>query len=275
MEYLHLQLNSVRIKDFFMSFVKVLGAYGGKSINKSLTSFLITENIVIDAGNLITPLGEKAKYIDHIFLSHSHLDHIIDIFFLIDNFYEYRKKPIKIYGLKDTLNSIKEHLLNWNIWPDFSEIELMNTALKSIELIEIEVNQIYRVNGFEFKPIKTNHTTGSCGYVIKNSSNNLIFITSDTYTSENIINELNKNLAIKTLLIEISFPSRFDKLAKDSKHLTPQLLKDELEKINRDDIDIYINHIKPNYEQEIKEEFYNYKLKDKIKFLYDDFIIEY
>lgn len=258
-----------------MSFVKVLGAYGGKSINKSLTSFLINKNIVVDAGNLINPLGDEAKYIDHILLTHSHLDHIIDIFFLIDNFYEYRRMPIKIYGLKETLVSIKTHLLNWNIWPDFSEIELMNTDLKSIELIEIEINKTYSITGFEFKPIKTNHTNGSCGYVIKDISNKSIFITADTYISDEIINELNSNSSIKNLIIEISFPSRLPKLAEDSKHLTPQLLKDELSKVNRNDINVYINHIKPNYEKEIKDEFEEYEFKDKIHFLHDNFIVEY
>ncbi len=258
-----------------MSFVKVLGAYGGKSINKSLTSFLIDKTIVIDAGSIINPLGDEAKHIDHIFLTHSHLDHIIDIFFLIDNFYEYRNTPIRIYGLKETLTSIKTYLLNWNIWPDFSEIELMNTNLKSVELIEIELEKTYKVNGFEFKPIKTNHTNGSCGYVVKNNLNNSIFITADTYTSQTIIDELNFNKTIKNLVIEVSFPSRLAKLAKDSKHLTPELLKEELEKVDRSDIEVYINHIKPNYENEIKDEFLNYENIDKIHFLYDNFIINY
>jgi len=259
-----------------MSQVRVLGAYGGKSINKSLTSFLVSENLVIDAGNIIYALGDDAKNIDHIFLTHSHLDHIIDIFFLIDNFYEVRKAPIKIYGLKDTLQSIKKHLLNWNIWPDFSEIELLNDNVKSIELIEISLGETYDIDDKRLKPVKTNHTAGSCGYVISEDGNNeSIFITADTYLSDDVTKEMKRNKFIKKLVIDVSFPSRLDKLAFDSKHLTPKLLKETISDIKRDDVEYFLNHMKPNYEDEIKVEFKDYEFKDRVIFTYDDYVINY
>jgi ribonuclease BN (tRNA processing enzyme) len=257
-----------------MRHIEILGAYGGKSINKSLTSFLVAEKVVIDAGNIIYSLGDRARDIDHIFLSHSHLDHIIDIFFLIDNFYEYRRSPIKIYGLRETLVSIKTHLLNWNIWPDFSEIELLNDSSKSIELIEIELGESYTIDNCTLKPVKTNHTSGSCGYVVSREDCDSIFITADTYLSEDVVNEARRNKYIKNIIIDVSFPSRLDKLAFDSKHLTPRLLKEIVESIGRDDICFYLNHMKPNYEAEIKEEFEGYSKIDRVKFTFDHYIIE-
>ena len=79
-------------------FIKVLGANGGKSHNTHLTSLQISKNIVIDAGNLVNEAHESPINIDHILITHAHLDHIVDIAFLIDNTFELRKKPLRVYG---------------------------------------------------------------------------------------------------------------------------------------------------------------------------------
>lgn len=106
--------------------IKVLGAYGSKSLDSNTTCIQINTNSVIDAGNIVKGLGTKAEYIDNIFLTHSHLDHLNDIPYLLDIFYEKRKKPITIYGTSKTLENLRNYILNWEIWPDFSEIELLN-----------------------------------------------------------------------------------------------------------------------------------------------------
>lgn len=233
--------------------IKILGAFGGKSTNKNNTCLQVNKNILIDAGNILKGLDEEASYIDHIFLTHSHLDHIVDIPFLIDAFFEKREKPITIYALKETIEHLKKYIFNWNIWPDFCEINLMGQENSAIVFKEIEVNETIEFDDCTIKAIKTQHTTSSCGYVITKNDHAILF-TSDTYKCQNIWDELNQNKAIKSLIIEISFPSRLSEIAKASKHLTPDNLKDELEKLQRDDVAIYINHIKPSYEEEIKEE---------------------
>jgi len=59
-----------------MSIIKILGAYGNRGKNSQTTCIQISKHTVIDAGNIIHALGDKARYIDNIFLTHSHLDHI-------------------------------------------------------------------------------------------------------------------------------------------------------------------------------------------------------
>lgn len=83
-----------------MNYIKVLGASGSKSKNLGTTSFQISKEIVVDAGNIINTLGDNSQYINHIFLTHSHSDHITDLPFLIDGFFENRKETLIIYGLK-------------------------------------------------------------------------------------------------------------------------------------------------------------------------------
>ncbi len=236
-----------------MAEITILGAYGGKGIHQSTTSILISKDIVIDAGNILKALGAEAMEINNIFLTHSHLDHIADIPFLIDSCFEKRDKPLNIYGLKDTLYAIKRHIINWNIWPDFSEIQLIGKSEKSMILNEIEFNTTYSFGNIHLTPIMTNHTVPSCGYIIEKDGSKLLFA-SDTHICNNIWEHLNSDLSIKALIIEVSFPSKFEKLAIDSKHLTPKILQDELLKLKRSNVKIYINHLKPSYEEIIKSE---------------------
>lgn len=233
--------------------IKILGCHGGKAKDIGLTSILVSNDTVIDAGNLIDSLGENAKFIDNILLTHAHFDHLNDIPYLIDKYFEFRKKPLKIYGTKGTIKIIKQHIFNNLIWPDFSKINLINSKEFAMEFIEINIGETLSFNETLLKPINNNHTNSSCGYVITKNNRSILF-TSDTYCSDDILKELNTNLSIFTMIIDISFPSRLKKLAYDSKHLTIELLKDELSKVSRTDIIIYLNHLKPQYLDEILKE---------------------
>jgi cAMP phosphodiesterase len=234
-------------------FIKVLGANGGKSHNTDLTSLQIAKHIVIDAGNLANEKHDSVVEIDHILITHSHLDHIVDIAFLIDNTFELRKKPLKVYGRKENLENIKKHLLNWEIWPDFTQIPLINSKFNAIELIPIELDLPFVIDDIQITAIENHHTHSSNGYIIEQNDSALLF-TSDTYCCDAIWERINKNTNITTLIIDVSFPSRMGKLAFDSKHLTPTLLQQELTKLKREDITLHLCHIKPFYQQEIIEE---------------------
>ena len=235
--------------------IKILGAYGGKATNMQLTSIQLSKEIVLDAGNILEGLGNGMKHINHVFISHSHLDHINDIGFLIDATFELRKEPLKIYGRAKTLEDIKKHFFNWDIWPDFTLIPLIGTKTPSVELIEIKLNEVTEVDDCKIKAIENNHTISSSGFIIE-KENSAILFTSDTYCCDSIWEEVNNNKKISHVIIDVSFPSRMAQLAFDSKHLTPALLKEELKKLKRTDVSIHINHIKPSYKTELLKEIY-------------------
>lgn len=236
-----------------MSTVCMLGAYGGRDRNKATTSLLVNEAVAVDAGNLLNPLGRDARKIDHIFLTHCHMDHLIDLPFLIDAFFAERTRPLNVYGLPHTLQMIKQHILNGDIWPDFNEINLLNGKDKSMRLYEITPGTTYTIGEVALTPFETNHTVPSVGYVIEKEGSKLMF-TSDTYTCPKVWEILNADTAIKTLIIETSFPSRMDQLAEMSRHLTPKLLNEELANLKRSDVAIYINHFKPDFMEALKKE---------------------
>ncbi|MEA3553435.1 MAG: 3',5'-cyclic-nucleotide phosphodiesterase [Campylobacterota bacterium] len=235
------------------SSIKILGAYGGKATNMQLTSLQLSKEVVLDAGNILEGLGNGIKNVNHVFITHSHLDHINDIGFLIDATFETRKEPLKIYARRKTLDDIHKYILNWDIWPDFTKIPLIGTQTPSVELIEIHLDEVVEVDGCKIKAIPNNHTESSNGFVIEKDNSSILF-SSDTYCCDSIWEEVNNNKKITAVIIDVSFPSRMAQLAFDSKHLTPALLVEELKKLKRDDISIYANHIKPAYKVELLKE---------------------
>jgi len=233
--------------------IKILGAYGAKTVDTAMTCIQVDDEILIDAGNIMHSLEDSAKNINHIFLSHTHLDHIVDIPFLMDIFFDSRTEPLVVYGLEGAIENLKKYIFNWEVWPDFSTIDLPDSKQASMVFKVIELNEEITINESTLKPIKTEHTDSSCGYVITKGNSSILF-TSDTFKCQNIWDELNSNLSIKSVIIDISFPSALRQLAIDSKHYTPEFLNEDLKNLHRTDIKIYINHLKPIFIEEIKDE---------------------
>jgi len=252
--------------------IKILGANGGKGEGLGTSCIQINNNTVIDAGNILKGLESDAQFIDNVFISHSHLDHISDIPFLIDAFFERREKPITIYALKETINYLKKHIFNGDIWPEFSEITFKEKEAVVFKAIKIN-QEITLDDNTIIKSVKNNHSTASCGFVITKNNSATLF-TSDTYKCESIWEEINNNELIKSVIVDVSFPSSFKELSKQSKHLTPELLNEELKLLKRDDVRVYISHIKPAYAELLKEEISDLDLlKNDGKILEDSDVI--
>lgn len=237
-----------------MNEITILGAYGTKGEDAGTSSFLLNEHHAIDAGNLLQPLKERVAGIEVIWLTHSHLDHIIDIAYILDSYFGERKKPLRLMGLPSTLEAVRTHMLNDVIWPDFSKIPMNGSSCKSVEYVPIEPGVCYRVDEtMKIEAFETDHTVPSCGYIVKNRGS-AVLITADTYSLDKVVELVDRNEEIKTLVIECSFPSSMEKLAAESKHLTPELLFEKLKPLEKRGLALCINHIKPLYETVIKEE---------------------
>ena len=102
---------------------RVLGCSGGIGGNLHTTSFLIDHDILIDAGTGVCELSlAELSAIDHIFITHSHIDHICNLPLLLDSVSSMRKRPVIVYATCETLEILKVHIFNWEVWPDFSLI---------------------------------------------------------------------------------------------------------------------------------------------------------
>ena len=233
-----------------MEGIKFLGSYGSKEKDSSTTCIQIAPDILIDAGNVISGYGGCFTEIDHIFLTHSHLDHINDIPYLIDSTFDKRDKTFYIYGTEETLLNIKKHFFCNEIWTDYTKIAINEHGDPAVTLVSLSYGSSFKIRDISFTPIKNHHMKGSCGYIIEYNGNSILF-SSDSYLYLGLTEEINRNRDITAAIFEVSFPNGYESLAKASFHLTPSLLEEQLSMLKRKDINIYVNHIKLPHKQEI------------------------
>ena len=223
--------------------VKVLGCSGGIG-GKHLrtTSLRLDNDILIDAGTGVTDLSlTEMSMIDHIFLTHSHLDHIATIPFIVDTVGAMRDRPLTIYAIEETLDTLKKHIFNWSVWPDFTAIPTAETPFMRYQAIK--EGQTLVLNGRMLTVLPANHTVPAVGYQIDSGKSSLVF-SGDTFTNDPLWKIVNRIPNLKYLIIETAFCNREKQLAVASKHLCPSLLAEELAKLERS-ADIFITHLKP------------------------------
>ena len=229
--------------------ITVLGCHGGEGPTFKPTSFLINENIAIDAGALTSSLTVEAlKKIKYIFITHAHLDHVKDLAFMADTLFEQISSPIQIYSRPSILNALKEHLFNDVLWPDFTK--LPSPQNPTVQLIPL--NKPISIEGLTFEAIDVTHVVDSVGYLIS-GSNMSIAITGDTGPTVAFWEKVKSLKDLKAIFAEVSFPSSHQQIADDSLHYTPKTLQKDLAKVPSN-IPIYLYHLKPQYILEITKE---------------------
>ncbi len=222
--------------------LRVLGCSGGIGGNLRTTSLLLDHDVLIDAGTGVAELSlAELSVIDHIFVTHSHLDHIACIPMLIDSVWMMRERPITIYAIGETQEILRQHIFNWKIWPDFSEIP--NAQQPSMRYQTIEVGETVVLNGRRITAVPANHVVPAVGYQLDSGKASLVF-TGDTTTNSALWEVVNKIENLRYLLIESAFSNSEKELAVLSKHLCPSLLAAELDKFKHE-AEVFITHLKP------------------------------
>ena len=231
--------------------LRVLGCSGGIGGNLRTTSFLLDHDVLIDASTGVSELSlAELSVIDHIFVTHSHLDHIACIPLLVDSVWMMRDRPITIYAIEETLEILKQHIFNWKIWPDFSEIP--NAQQPSMRYQAVELGETVVLNGRRITALPANHVVPAVGYRLDSGKASLVF-TGDTTTNNALWKVVNKIENLRYLLIETAFSNSEKELAVISKHLCPSLLAAELDKFKRE-AEVFITHLKPGEMEKTMQE---------------------
>lgn len=98
-----------------------------------LTSYLINEVVAIDAGCIgLFGTPEDQARLRHVFISHTHVDHVASLPFLLENVYEAQGDPLTVYGGADVLACLQQDLFNERLWPDFIALSSGQTPLARI-----------------------------------------------------------------------------------------------------------------------------------------------
>ena len=224
--------------------LRVLGCSGGiGGRHLRTTSFLADSDILVDAGTGVGDLTlAELSHIDHVFITHSHLDHVTSIPFLVDTIGGMRAKPIDLHATRATIEILKNHLFNWAIWPDFSEIPSADAPF--LRYREIELGRPFALGGGRsITALPARHTVPAVGYHLDSGAASLVF-TGDTGPNDALWRIVNRIGNLKYLIIETAFSNKERHLAEISRHLCPSLLAEELKKLERN-AEIYITHLKP------------------------------
>jgi ribonuclease BN (tRNA processing enzyme) len=221
---------------------------------------LLDEDVLIDAGTGVADLSLSAlARIDHIFLTHSHLDHICSIPFLVDTAGQMRAQPLTIHATRATLDALRVHIFNNCIWPDFATLPSPDAPYLRYQ--ETRLGETIALGGRKITLLPANHVVPAVGYHLDSGASSLVF-TGDTTVNDALWEVVNGIGNLRYLIIETAFSDRDREIAVASKHLCPSLLAEELMKLQRP-AEIFITHIKPgemdNTMREIATKVENYR----------------
>ena len=223
--------------------IEILGSSGGDYNRFRSTSILLNRKTLIDAGAVVTLLKiDEILEIEDVILTHPHIDHVKDLAMISDLIVNKRKRPLNIWASPHTISVLKNHLFNDLLWPDFSKIPSRSSP--TIRYKPLKIEKPNKIDSLSVFPIPVNHTVETMGFIIKDGRSS-IAISGDTGPTDKFWDYLNKEDEIKAIFVELSFPNMQQKIANESKHLTPNTLKIEIEKLNHNNTPIFLYHMKP------------------------------
>ena len=230
--------------------IQVLGCSGSIAAGCRTTAFLLDEHTLIDAGTGVGDLTlEQMVAIDDIVVSHSHLDHVLAIPLLADSVMRRRMQtpergPIRVHALPATLHTLRAHLFNGALWPDFTELPSREQPI--LTLHEIAVGQTLLLGSGEqvrrVRVLPAAHTVPAVGFAVETGVGLWVY-TGDTGPNPALWAAL-AGQRIAHLIIETAFADEERALAEISGHHAPATLAAELRQLDNA-VAVHITHPKP------------------------------
>lgn len=240
--------------------IHVLGCHGSDGFKRwgadtqicNTCGFLLNGRILVDAGTVASGLSlSEQRQIEHVLLSHLHFDHIKGLPGLADNMSEVTRTPITVAGLPNTIHGLHRHIFNAEVYPDFFSIP--STRNPTLVSRQLKPGTSYSLSDVTVTPVLVNHTVPTTGFIVEDASSAFLY-SGDTASTEELWHEARRLPHLKAAFIECSYPNALGDLAALSKHLTPALLAQEIQKLNRSDIAIHVYHLKPVHKELLLDE---------------------
>jgi len=235
--------------------IEILGCSGGIGGDARTTCLRIDDDILIDSGTGLAdlPLAELAR-IDHIFLTHTHLDHIACLPLLLDSVNGLRSAPVRVHGRAETLETLRMHVFNGAVWPDFTQLPSAENPFVVLEPFSVGV--AVQFGERRFRAVTANHVIPAVGYLVS-SPNGTFAFSGDTTSNDRFWEAVNACADLCAVVVETTFLDRDAELAGVAKHLCPRVLAQELAKY-RGKAPVWITHLMPGAEEEIMAEIAGY-----------------
>lgn len=225
--------------------IRVLGCSGAIAEGSRTTSFLVDHDVLVDAGTGVGDLPlEALAQIDHILVTHSHLDHVLAIGLLADAVMRRRaaqgRGPIEVHALPETLQALRTHIFNGVIWPDFTRLPEADRPV--LKMVPFQTGDELTLNGKTFEVLSAAHTVPAVGFALRGRDAWWVF-TGDTGPNPALWRRLS-SMKVAHLVIETAFSDEERDVACLSQHLHPHKLGLELAQLHGS-VNVHITHIKP------------------------------
>ncbi len=240
--------------------IQVLGCAGAIAQGAYTSAFLVDQAIALDAGTGLgqLPLAQMLQ-IDHIFISHAHLDHIAALPLFFDSVMASRtqqqRPPVRVYGLAATLHSLRKHIFNREIWPDFTV--LPTSAAPVLELVPVQLGQTIAFSDlpYQIEVMPAEHSVPAVGYAVRPFAGAAALVyTGDTGPNPKLWQRL-AHMAVAGLVFENPFCQHEAPPARAAPPPPPPSLAHQLMQIAPDSsYPIYLTHAKPAQAQHIQAE---------------------
>ena len=230
---------------------RVLGCSGGQLPGYKLSSFLIDDSLLLDAGSTTSALSLAGqRKITDILVTHTHLDHVMGLGTLADNLYGKCKVPINVWSVRRVIDGLANFFFNNQVWPDFTRITGPTQRVPVLRLRRLPEDKAASVAGHKVTSIAVDHVVPTLGFLIESKNRSLLHL-GDTGPTEKVWSFARKHETLNALVIEASFPNRLQAVADASCHLTPRTLGRELDKLAMKSPRILVTHLKPEFRREI------------------------
>ena len=212
--------------------IRILGAHNSETTTTSCVSLLIDSKLALEAGGLTSRLTfEEQVNLDAIAITHCHMDHIRDIPTIALNKFR-RSSSIDIYSTAHVCDSIKEHILNRDMYPEF---HIIPEKRPTVSFQEVEPLGLQWIDGHSVLPVPVNHEKDAVGYLVCDKQGKSVFFTGDTGPN---LAECWRHVSPQLLIIDVTVCNENENFARLTGHLTPHLLEAEL--VSFRDINGYI-----------------------------------
>jgi ribonuclease BN (tRNA processing enzyme) len=226
-------------------------AMGGSADHHYLHTFLIDATVAIDAGALgAWGAPQDQARIDHVFLTHSHADHIATLPVFLENGHSDRDAPVVVRGPAHTLDALRSDLFNGRVWPDFVNLRAGGRGFVALSPLEPEVP--VHVAGLRITAVPVNHPVPTYGYLVEDGRVAVAF-GGDSGPTTRLWELACAAPGFAAAFLECSFPDRLAALAEQAGHLRPALFAAEVRKLPPTARAIAV-HIKARHRAEVAAE---------------------
>ncbi len=228
--------------------IRILGCSGGIGAGLHSTSLLIDDDILIDAGTGINELSmAEMTRIRHIFLTHTHLDHIACLPLMVDSIFSHIEQPVTIHAQQQTIDVLQQHIFNWAIWPDFASLPSGSSPVMCYA--PLEGGESCEVDGRRFEAISVNHIVPTIAFRVESGGRAFAF-SGDTTTNQSFWAALNAHEGLDLLFVDVAFSNEQLALSEMARHYCPVKLAEDIRQL-RHRPEIFLTHHKPGFEEQI------------------------